>query len=158
MNHHRLLLIITIILFYHSFSSFHGPFFNTREKKVLIFFMYAMASSYATLHSMLKSCDPPNEALEFGYIGGYIPIPPTDFDYIWHCLSYNYPRATEKISSRYLYYFWVMAATSRRTSGLGGLEVACWPLVTKFAGSNPAEAVGFFRAKNSSARLPSEGK
>ena len=33
-----------------------------------------------------------------------------------------------------------------------------WPLVPKFAGSNPAEAVGFFRAKKSSARLPSEGK
>ena len=31
-------------------------------------------------------------------------------------------------------------------------------LVPKFAGSNPAEAVGFFRAKKSSARLPSEGK
>jgi len=28
----------------------------------------------------------------------------------------------------------------------------------KFAGSNPAEAVGFFRAKTSSARLLSEGK
>ena len=43
-------------------------------------------------------------------------------------------------------------------SSLGGLEVACWPFVSKFAGSNPAEAVGFFRAKKSSARLPSEGK
>ena len=32
-------------------------------------------------------------------------------------------------------------------SDIGGLEVACWPLVPKFAGSNPAEAVGFFRAK-----------
>jgi hypothetical protein len=32
------------------------------------------------------------------------------------------------------------------------------PLVPKFAGLNPAEAVGFFRAKKSSARLPSEGK
>ena len=42
--------------------------------------------------------------------------------------------------------------------GFGGLEVACWPLVPKFAGSNPAEAVGFFRAIKSSARLPSEGK
>jgi formate hydrogenlyase subunit 3/multisubunit Na+/H+ antiporter MnhD subunit len=40
----------------------------------------------------------------------------------------------------------------------GGLEVACWPLVPKFTGSNPAEAVGFLRAKNSSARLPSERK
>ena len=44
------------------------------------------------------------------------------------------------------------------SSGFGGLEVACWPLVPKFAGSNPAEAVGFFRAKKSSVRLPSEGK
>jgi hypothetical protein len=34
-------------------------------------------------------------------------------------------------------------------SGFGGLWVACWPLVPKFPGSNPAE---------SSARLPSEGK
>jgi hypothetical protein len=29
--------------------------------------------------------------------------------------------------------------------GFGGLEVACWPLVPKFAGSNLAEAVGFFK-------------
>ena len=43
-------------------------------------------------------------------------------------------------------------------SGFGGLEVACWPFVPNFAGSNLAEAVGFFRAKNSSARLPSEEK
>ena len=42
--------------------------------------------------------------------------------------------------------------------GFGGLEVACCPFVLKFAGSNPAEAVGFFRAKTSLARLPSEGK
>ena len=34
-----------------------------------------------------------------------------------------------------------------RTSGFGGLEVVCWHLVPKFAGSNPAEAVGFFRTK-----------
>jgi hypothetical protein len=43
-------------------------------------------------------------------------------------------------------------------SGFGSLEDACWPLVPKFAGSNPAEAFGFFRAKKSPARLPSEGK
>ena len=45
-----------------------------------------------------------------------------------------------------------------KRSGLGGLVVAGWPLVHKFAGSKPTEAVGFFRAKKSSARLPSEGK
>ena len=43
-------------------------------------------------------------------------------------------------------------------SGFGGLGIACWPLVPKFAGSNPAEAVGFLRAKKSSARLPLDGK
>ena len=32
--------------------------------------------------------------------------------------------------------------------GFGGLEVACWPLVPKLAGSNPAEAVGFLGRKN----------
>ena len=31
--------------------------------------------------------------------------------------------------------------------GFGGLEVACWPLVPKFADSNPAEAVGFYGRK-----------
>ena len=30
----------------------------------------------------------------------------------------------------------------------GGLGVACWPLVPKFAGSNPAEAFGFLGRKN----------
>ena len=30
-------------------------------------------------------------------------------------------------------------------SVFGGLEVACWLLVPKFAGSNTAEAVGFLR-------------
>jgi hypothetical protein len=29
-------------------------------------------------------------------------------------------------------------------SGFGGLEVACWPLEPKVAGSNPADAVRFF--------------
>jgi hypothetical protein len=30
-------------------------------------------------------------------------------------------------------------------SGFGGIEVAWWPLVPKFVGSHPAEAVGFLR-------------
>ena len=38
------------------------------------------------------------------------------------------------------------------------LEVACWPLVPKFAGLHQAEAVGIFRAKKSSAHLPSDGE
>ena len=42
--------------------------------------------------------------------------------------------------------------------GFGGLEPACWPFVPKFAGSNPTELFGFFRAKKSSARLTSEMK
>jgi len=43
-------------------------------------------------------------------------------------------------------------------NGFGGLGVVCWPLVPKFAGSNPAIAVGFLGRKKSSTRLPSEGK
>jgi hypothetical protein len=35
----------------------------------------------------------------------------------------------------------------KECSAFGGLGVACWPLVPKFAGSNPAEAIGFLRAK-----------
>ena len=38
-------------------------------------------------------------------------------------------------------------------SGFGGLGVARWPFVPKFAGSNPAESVGFFRLY-----FPSEGR
>ena len=49
-----------------------------------------------------------------------------------------------------------MTFVSTFISGFGGLEVACWPLVPKFTGSNPAE-VGF-KVKKSSAHLPSEGK
>jgi len=37
--------------------------------------------------------------------------------------------------------------TISKLIGFGGLEVACWPLVPKFAGSNPAKAFGFLRAK-----------
>ena len=33
-------------------------------------------------------------------------------------------------------------------SGFGSLEVACWPLVPKFAGSHPAETFGFLERKN----------
>ena len=33
-------------------------------------------------------------------------------------------------------------------NGFGGLGIACWPLVPKFAGSNQAEAVGFSGRKN----------
>jgi hypothetical protein len=42
--------------------------------------------------------------------------------------------------------------------GFGGLEVACWPLVPKFAGSHLAKAIGFLGEKKSSARFPSEEK
>jgi hypothetical protein len=33
-------------------------------------------------------------------------------------------------------------------SGFGGQWLACWPLVPKLVGSNPAEAVGFFGRNN----------
>jgi hypothetical protein len=32
-----------------------------------------------------------------------------------------------------------------KKGGFGGADVACWPLIPKFAGSNSAEAVGFLK-------------
>ena len=43
------------------------------------------------------------------------------------------------------------------SSGFGGLGVACWPLEPKFAGSNPAEAVGFLRGEKKFLSTPSFG-
>jgi hypothetical protein len=58
------------------------------------------------------------------------------------------------IGHMYMYTFSLrMTDTMTSQSGFGGLGVACWPLVSKFAGSNPAEAVGFLRAKKSSAEF-----
>ena len=42
-------------------------------------------------------------------------------------------------------------------SGFGGLEVARWPLVPKFAGSNPAEAVGFLRVNKTPQHVGGHG-
>ena len=36
----------------------------------------------------------------------------------------------------------------KHKNGFGGLGAACWPLLPKFTGSNPAEAVGFLGRKN----------
>ena len=41
--------------------------------------------------------------------------------------------------------------------GFGGLEVACWPLVPKFAGSNPAEAVRFLRVNKNPQHVGGHG-
>ena len=54
--------------------------------------------------------------------------------------------------------FQKISPISNLVCGFGGLGVECWPLVSKFEGSNPAEAVGFLGRKKLSARLPSEGK
>ena len=43
------------------------------------------------------------------------------------------------------------------TPSFGGLEVACWPLVPKFAGSNPAEAVGFLRVNKNPQHVRGHG-
>jgi hypothetical protein len=40
-----------------------------------------------------------------------------------------------------------MKANTDFYSGFGDLEVACWRLVPKFAGSHPAETVRIFTAK-----------
>jgi hypothetical protein len=55
-------------------------------------------------------------------------------------------------------YIFLINYVNPSLSGFGGLEVAYWPLVPKFAGSNTNEAVGFLGRKMSSKSLPSEGK
>jgi len=49
--------------------------------------------------------------------------------------------------------FMLKHSVKLRHVGFGDLGVACWPLVPKFAGSNPAEAVGFLGRKNQHAFL-----
>ena len=41
--------------------------------------------------------------------------------------------------------------------GFGGLEVACWPLIPKFAGSNSTEAVGFLRVNKNPQHVGGHG-
>jgi len=65
-------------------------------------------------------------------------------------------KETLKVSSSHSMYL-QLRNVIHELSGFCGLGVACWPLVPKFVGSNPAEPIGFLRAKKSSARLPSEG-
>jgi len=48
------------------------------------------------------------------------------------------PHSSSKPNSIY-----EMTECNVHNCGFGGLEVACWPLVPKFAGSHPAKAVGF---------------
>ena len=42
----------------------------------------------------------------------------------------------------------IVNTISHPLSGFGSLEVAYWPLVPKFAGAHPGEAVGFLWRKN----------
>jgi hypothetical protein len=64
------------------------------------------------------------------------------FVYIYSCTVKNLRRLESK---QHLSKFCVRNTSPSKTctSGFCGLEVACWPFVPKFAGSHPAEAVGF---------------
>ena len=57
-----------------------------------------------------------------------------------HCRFHNSRTASPYLNS-------IFKTLWKLLRGFCGLGVACWPLVPKFAGSNPAEVVGFFRAK-----------
>jgi hypothetical protein len=56
-----------------------------------------------------------------------------------------------------LTYIYILFQDIYCESGYGGLGVECWPLVPKFAGSNPAEAVGFLGRKNPQHAVLSRG-
>jgi hypothetical protein len=53
------------------------------------------------------------------------------------------PRNVQPVASRYT----DRAIPDFAPCNIGGLGVACWPLVPKFAGSKQAKTVRFFRAK-----------
>jgi hypothetical protein len=55
---------------------------------------------------------------------------------------------TPLMGPRFCVIFSTIKLSHSPISGFGGLEVACWPLVSKFAGSHPAEAIGFSGRKN----------
>ena len=59
------------------------------------------------------------------------------------------PRVLGRKAIDFLRYF--------KKSGFGGLEVVCWPLVPKFAGSNPTEAVGFLRVNKNPQHVGGRG-
>ena len=95
------------------------------------------------------------------------PMLDTQFIYHWRCIALSIYsidiQGGPKVSIQYIVYSSVPSFTkpvkkNSRYTVYVRLVVACWPLVPKFAGSNPAEAVGFLRAKKSSALLHSEGK
>jgi len=68
----------------------------------------------------------------------------------------NYSRERQATDDSTAHVHCMLDTYGHKTGGLGGLEVTCWPLVPKFAGSNPAEAVWIFQGeKKFSARLPS---
>jgi len=35
--------------------------------------------------------------------------------------------------------------TKGSQSGFGGADIVCWPLIPKFVGTNPAQAIGFLK-------------
>jgi hypothetical protein len=54
-------------------------------------------------------------------------------------------------------HFFGFLRLNSRLSGFGGLEVACWPLAPKFAGSHSAEAVRFLGRNNPQHAFHSKG-
>jgi len=59
-----------------------------------------------------------------------------EFRVPWHCIILQNTQTCQSVIQQ-IYFIYI------KMSGFGGLGVACWPLVPKFAGSNPAETVGF---------------
>ena len=70
-----------------------------------------------------------------------------------HTITHPLPHKLSWYANRQLYFTIHMTDTS----GFGGLGVACWPLVPKFAGPNPAEAVRFLGRKNPQHAFPRRG-
>ena len=66
--------------------------------------------------------------------------------------SYMSQRSHSLVLGHFNKLWWIL-----EVSCFGGLEVACWPLVPKFASSNPVEAVGFLRVNKNPQRVGGHG-
>ena len=136
---------------------------SCRKKNLMTARVSMLLKSRASL-TCFRACFLPGRAKDLSalrvrksYFVQQIPIPPLSTFYALNmnlCVRLNSEEHFEWGGNNSLFGRMFMNLLSPKTA-----SVVCWPLVPEFAGLNPAEVVGFFRAsEKSSACLPSEGK
>jgi len=78
--------------------------------------------------------------------------------YVFPIKQISYMKPSSHRYLRFRNYVSIIKKFSNVMSGFGGLEVSVWAFGTRVRGFKPDRSRRIFRAKKSSARLPSEGK